>query len=122
MKIVNGVLPSSPEIREVVFAENQPEYLRMPAAVVDYGDGTVGVISRYKLSFRERLNVLFCGDLWVQLLTAGSPQPQLPSVYEPFTAESSLQEAEDRPRKKRLSPQQVVDSFRETFLKSYRKG
>lgn len=91
MKITRPVLPSTPDIKEVVFAENQPEYLKMPAATVQYTDGSIGVISRYKLSWRERVRVLFRGDLWIQLLTAGSPQPQLPSVYEPFTRKTEVE-------------------------------
>ena len=118
MKLQSGVLPSSPQIKEVVFAKNQPKYLQMPAAVVEYGDGSVGVISRYKLSLRERVRVLFSGNVWVQLLTAGSPQPQLLSVREPFTEKSET----PRVRKGRMSPQQILDNFREKFLKSYRGG
>jgi hypothetical protein len=91
MRITRPVLPSTPDIKEVVFAENQPEYLKMPAAVVDYHDGSIGIISRYKLTFRERVRVLFRGDLWIQLLTTGSPQPQLPSVWEPFTRKTGTE-------------------------------
>lgn len=43
MRIISPVLPSTPDIKEVDFAKNQPEYLTMPAAVVDYTDGSVGV-------------------------------------------------------------------------------
>lgn len=91
MKLISPVLPNTPDIKEVVFAKDQPEYQPMPAAVVQYSDGSIGVITRYRLSWRERLRVLFFGSVWFQLLTAGSPQPQLPSVQEPFTGEVHIE-------------------------------
>jgi hypothetical protein len=49
----------------VTFAENQPEYLPLPALKTD--DGTV--VSCWKLSFFERVKVLFTGKIWLALLT-----------------------------------------------------
>ena len=61
----------------VVFAENQEEYQPLPAFYDQ--DGTV--ISCWKLSFRERLKMLFTGKLWMSMLTFGNPlQPQYPTV------------------------------------------
>lgn len=67
-------------VLETVFAKDQPEYLPLPAIVTD--DGTV--ITRWKLSWRERLRVMFSGNLYLSQMTFGEPlQPQLPSVDEP---------------------------------------
>ena len=53
------------------FAENQPEYLPLPAFKDDTEEGQV--ISCWKLSFKERLKILFTGRLWVCLLTFRKP-------------------------------------------------
>lgn len=79
---ITPVLPSQKEtqVLEITFAKNQPEYLPLPAIKVD--DGTV--ITRWKLTWKERIKVLFFGNLFLQQLTFNSPlQPQLPSVDEP---------------------------------------
>ena len=55
----------------VVFAENQDEYLNLPAH--RSGDATGGVISCWTLSFRERLRVFFFGEVWLRLLTFNGP-------------------------------------------------
>lgn len=71
-----------PEVN-VTFAEDQPEYLPLPAwrGV----DGTV--ISCWKLTRKERLKILFTGRLWLRSLTFGrSLQPLLPEVDRPFVA------------------------------------
>jgi len=57
--------------QNVVFAENQPEYLPLPAYKEDSPEGQV--ISCWKLSFRERLIVLFRGHLWVSLMSFNKP-------------------------------------------------
>lgn len=62
--------------RKVVFAKDQPEYLPLPALT----DGQY-VITRWKLSWRERLTCLVRGDLHLGLLTFGRPlQPIRMSV------------------------------------------
>lgn len=69
---------------EIVFAKDQPEYQPLPAVVVQFQGGEVAVITRWRLSLRERLRVLFGGSLWLQQMTFGKPlQPQLPSVTAP---------------------------------------
>ncbi len=47
------------------FGRNQPQYLELPAFV--YPDGRV--VSRWKVSWKERLQILFCGDLWLTVKT-----------------------------------------------------
>ena len=53
------------------FAENQPEYIPLPAYKVDEPEGRI--ISCWQLSFRERLRILFTGHLWVSLMMFGKP-------------------------------------------------
>ncbi|GAJ06033.1 unnamed protein product, partial [marine sediment metagenome] len=65
----------------VVFAENQPEYIPLPAHIVK--DGTV--ISCWGLSLSERIKIFFSGRLWLRILTFNEKlQPQLPEVDHPF--------------------------------------
>ena len=68
------------------FAENQPEYLPLPALVANLEDGGKNVISCWKLSWSERIKMLFTGKLWINSLMYGpSLQPILPEVSRPFT-------------------------------------
>jgi len=53
------------------FAENQPEYLPLPAFRNNTGNGEV--VSCWKLSFLERLRLLFTGKLWVSMMMFGEP-------------------------------------------------
>lgn len=53
------------------FAENQPEYLPLPALKVGNKEGQV--ISCWKLSFMERLRLLITGRLWVCLMSFNKP-------------------------------------------------
>lgn len=70
--------------QNVVFAKDQPEHLPLPALRTDDGR----VISRWRLTWRERFRVLLRGDLWLQTLTFNTPlQPQLLSVEKPFETE-----------------------------------
>jgi hypothetical protein len=65
-----------------VFAEHQPEYQPLPA--YRGVDMSGSVTSCWRLSFWERLRVLFKGDLWITMLTFHSPlQPLRPSVEKP---------------------------------------
>jgi hypothetical protein len=64
----------------VIYAENQPEYLPLPAHRSK--DGTV--TSCWKMSWKERLRVLFTGKVFLQLLTFNKPlQPQWMTVNNP---------------------------------------
>jgi hypothetical protein len=53
------------------FAENQPEYTPLPALKLE--TGMKEVISCWKLSFPERVQVLFFGRIWLSLATFGKP-------------------------------------------------
>jgi len=72
--------------QNVVFAEDQPEYLPLPAWRGPPPDGPV--VSCWKLSWRERLEVLVGGKVWLKLLTFGSPlQPSRLSTTWPERAQ-----------------------------------
>jgi hypothetical protein len=75
--------------REVVFAKNQPEYRPLKAAV--HPDGRV--VTKWKLSWRERFTIFFSGHIWLQLLTFNRPlQPVKLSVTEPHDFSEGLAE------------------------------
>lgn len=57
--------------QNVVYAKDQPEYVPLPAFKSD--DPMGQVVSCWKLSFTERLRVLFTGKLWVSLATFHKP-------------------------------------------------
>ena len=69
--------------QNAVLAKDQPQYLPLPVHRELTLPGTV--ISCWRLTLRERLQVLFTGRLWLSQLTYGSPlQPQRPSIENPF--------------------------------------
>jgi hypothetical protein len=55
----------------IVFAKDQPEYQPLPAFKEDSPKGEV--ITCWKLSFRERLTLLFSGKLWLAMLSFNKP-------------------------------------------------
>lgn len=64
-------IPVIPDGRcpDVIIAKDQPEYLPLPAIVLE--DGTV--ITRWHFSLWERLRLLLFGDLWLSVLTFNHP-------------------------------------------------
>jgi hypothetical protein len=63
-----------------VIAKNQPEYRPLPAHVAE-NDPYGRVTCCWKLSFWQRLRVLFTGRVWHQIMTFNKPlQPQLLTV------------------------------------------
>lgn len=85
MKPVSPIIPGV-ELPEVKFAEDQPEYETLPAFI-----GSDGVVlTRWKLSFSERLRVLFTGDIYLFVWTFRQPlQPVALSVEAPKVTEGS---------------------------------
>lgn len=57
--------------QNIIFAENQPEYLPLPAFKNNSPQGEV--ISCWQLSWKERLRILWTGKLWVSLLSFNNP-------------------------------------------------
>ena len=65
----------------VTYAENQPEYIPLPAHKTAGGE----VISLWGLTWRERIRLFFTGKLWLSVLTFNRAlQPLLPMVDSPF--------------------------------------
>lgn len=79
MKPVN-VSPSKPvEGGHVVYAADQPEYQPLPVWKKPQGE----VVSRWRLTWRERLAILLGRDLYLEVLTFGRPlQPLYPTLSE----------------------------------------
>lgn len=76
-------LISFPE-QTTTIAEDQPEYLPLPAHV--FSDSEEGRIACcWRLTFKERLIVLFSGVIWHEVLTfRKSLQPQKLSTCKPI--------------------------------------
>lgn len=56
-------------VSEVTFAKDQPEYIPLPA--LKFQDGLV--VTRWGLSWRERLTLLFGGSVYLGMLTYNRP-------------------------------------------------
>ncbi len=68
MKPITPIVPGF-NLPTVEYAKDQPEYLTLPAWRGE--DGMV--ITRWQLSFVERLRVLFGGSIWLTVLTFNKP-------------------------------------------------
>jgi hypothetical protein len=65
---------------EVVYAKDQPEYNPLPS--IKQSDGCV--VTRWAMSWRERLRVLLTGSIYLEVLTFNQPlQPLKMSVTKP---------------------------------------
>ncbi len=65
-----------------VYAKDQKPYLPLPVYENSYGGHC---ISCWKLTFKEKLNLLFTGKLWIKVLNFGKPlQPIRLMVDVPF--------------------------------------
>ena len=68
MQPISPVVPGLEEY-EVEYAKNQPEYITLPA----YREKDGCVTTRWRLSWAERLRILWTGDIWHQVLTFNHP-------------------------------------------------
>ena len=68
--------------RNVIYVVDQPEYISLPAYQSPLPEGYV--ISCWKLTFVERLRVLFMGKMWMNLMMFH--EPLTPSLL--FTKQS----------------------------------
>ena len=58
-----------PEDEMIVYAKDQPEYIPLPA-----WKGPDGLrVTRWRLTWKERLQVLLGGSLWLSILTFDRP-------------------------------------------------
>lgn len=79
-----NVDPSQPiEGQHIVFAADQPEYQPLPVWRKPGG----AVISRWRLSWKERVAALFGRDLYIEVLTFNQP---LQPIYMAFSEEDVL--------------------------------
>lgn len=73
-----SVLPCG-SFSAATYAKDQPEYLPLPVLRVHGPEGRV--VSRWRLSWRERLIILLTGDLYLSQLTFNSKlQPIKPTI------------------------------------------
>jgi len=70
MKPASPVAPGT-LCAEVVFAKDQPPYIPLPAVLEGNIGGTAH--TRWRLSLRERIRVLFTGNVYVSLMTFHKP-------------------------------------------------
>lgn len=105
--IVPGVSPfelANSGFEFVEFAQNQPQYRTLPSLCDEEGR----VVTRWKLSWRERLSILFGGSLWLVVLTFHQP-------LQPLTVSASCP-VEFQPRQpeesQRTMEQNVAESER----------
>ncbi|MCU1350290.1 MAG: hypothetical protein JWO56_3320 [Acidobacteria bacterium] len=67
----------------MVYGKDQPEYEPLPSLRISM-EGTLGILTRWRLSWRERLRVLRTGDVYLQVLTGGQAlQPVLVGAEPP---------------------------------------
>jgi len=79
VKPITPIVPGH-DLPVVEFAKDQPEYFTLPAHRTL--DGVV--VTRWQLSWRERLRVLLRGNLWLHVHTFNQPlQPVLLEVVPP---------------------------------------
>lgn len=57
--------------QNIIFAKDQPQYQPLPALKIESPEGQI--ISCWKLSFKERIQVLFSGRIWSSLMTFNNP-------------------------------------------------
>lgn len=80
MKPVSPVVHGA-EAFEIVIAKDQPQYLPLPALPVNNHER---VITRWRMSWRERLKVLISGDIYLWVTTFARPlQPVLLTLERP---------------------------------------
>ncbi len=66
MKAITPVVPGF-DLPVTTYAKDQPEYNPLPCYRCE--DGTV--VTRWRLTFSERLRILIGGSLWLSILTFG---------------------------------------------------
>lgn len=78
-----------PEEEMVVYAKDQPEYIPLPM-----WKGPEGLrVSRWRLSWKERILVLLGGSIWLSILTFNKPlQPVKLETQCPIMGSSMLDE------------------------------
>ena len=71
MKPVTPVFPGRTDLREIVYAADQPEYQGLPT--IRFMGAEARITTRWRLTWRERLRLLWYGDLYLSVLTFKQP-------------------------------------------------
>lgn len=71
MQPITPVIPNHPNWPTIQFAKTQDQYLTLLGIRLDNEYKTV--VSRWKLTWRERIQVLLHGSIWLHQATFGSP-------------------------------------------------
>ena len=91
MHAITPVVPGV-DLEVSVYAKDQDEYLSLPC----YRDADGMVTIRWQLTWRERLDVLFGGCIWHQVLTFNRPLQPVKLVTEcPLKVASTAQGNDD---------------------------
>ena len=68
MKPISPVVPGM-VLPEVTYAKDQPQYIPLPG----YRDAEGVILTRWQLSWKERLQALFGGCIWLSVMTFNRP-------------------------------------------------
>ncbi len=104
MKPASPVLPGY-NVAETVFAENQPEYMRLPAVKLVAPDHQV--LTRWELSDEDRKKIAEGADVYLWVSTFG--QPLQPVAVEVATAKEIMERDESKqvPRDEVLEAEEI---------------
>jgi len=91
MKPASPVLPGY-NAQEVVFAENQPEYMRLPAVRVESAEQQI--LTRWELSDEDRKKIADGADIYLWVSTFGMPLQ--PVAVEVATAKEIMERDESK--------------------------
>ena len=84
------------------YAENQPEYLPLPV----FKDINGIVVSCWKLSFTERIRILFNGKIWLSLMSFN--KPLTPSLMSTKKSDMFISESNNN---------KIIKKYTELFIK-----
>lgn len=85
MQPTSPVLPGY-SLSEIIYAENQPQYQNLPSFRTEDGD----VLTRWKLTLRERIKIFFTGSIYLTISTFNHPlQPVMLQVDKPILHEAN---------------------------------
>lgn len=71
MTPISPVLLGVVDLPEVIIAKDQPVYIPLPA-LISHAEGGM-ITTRWRLTWHERLKVLWSGNLWLQMMCFHKP-------------------------------------------------
>lgn len=116
--------PVSPVVRgykdkELVFAKDQPEYLPLPALPLDFGNS---IATRWRLTWRERLRVLFRGDVYLSVMTFRQRLQPVMLETEPPDLMRIFHTADEKAKRRRFTPEWWGEHKKRTVAALRRAG